>query len=85
MESNINDESISQKQDKPTTSLRDLMDDQIIEGLNYSEIYEEYGDIKDQMKQIYDLEGKSAGRYTNKYLHYIMKNEDLKKTKKNKD
>ena len=60
-----------------------------------SDMYEEIGEIYDKEKAAFDLKGNSVGRYTNKYLHYIMKgefsykfqkaNENNKKVKSNKN
>ena len=88
MKRNINGENMTQNNGKITTSLSDLMDNMVFENLNYSEIYEEYGGKKDELKKIYNIEENSSGRYTHKYIHYIMKNQDInqitsKKKKKN--
>ena len=78
MQDNINGE-ISEQKNKILISLNELMDDMVIENNNNSEIYEEFGDKKDTSKQINSMNGSSAGRYTNNYIHYIMSNEDLEK------
>ena len=87
MEVNMNGEIIEQKNNK-LISLNELMDDMVRENNNNSEIYEEYGDKKEATKQINGINGNSAGRYTNNYIHYIIRNEDLEKfitiNKKNK-
>ena len=76
MQGNINGE-LSNQKNKIVQSLDELMDDLLIENNNNSEIYEEYGDKQDMSKQIENINGVSAGRYTNNYIHYIMRNEDL--------
>ena len=76
-------------------SLNDLIDDMEYENNTNSDMYEERGEIYDKEKAAFDLKGNSVGRYTNKYLHYIMKgefsykfqkaNENNKKVKSNKN
>ena len=68
--------------------IKHMEKNEIIEFLGSAEIYEEYGGKKDELKKIYNIEENSSGRYTHKYIHYIMKNQDInqitsKKKKKN--
>ena len=63
-------------------SLNDLIDDMEYENNTNSDMYEERGEIYDKEKASWDLQGNSAGRYTSKYLHYIMKGEFSYKFKK---
>ena len=67
---NINGDNISL-----LVSLNDLIDDMEYENNENSDMYQEKGEIYDKEKIAWDLKGNSAGRYTNKYIHYIMKNE----------
>ena len=87
---NINNDNINL-----LVSLNDLIDEMEYENNTNSDMYEERGEIYDKEKAAFDLKGNSAGRYTNKYLHYIMKgefsykfqkaNENNKKVKSNKN
>ena len=71
----------SDKENKKLFYLNELMDDMVIENNNNSEIYEEYGDKREAIKMIKGFNGVSGGRYTDKFIHYIMRNDDLEKFK----
>ena len=71
----------SGKDNKKLFYLKELMDDMVIENNNNSEMYEEYGDKREAIKMIKGINGVSGGRYNDKFIHYIMRNEDLKKFK----
>ena len=62
-------------------SLNDLMDDMEFENNQFSEMYQERGEIYDKEKSMWGVKTNSAGRYTSKFIHYIMKNEHLDKFK----
>ena len=69
---------------KTTFSLKYLADNMTTENINSSLIYEVYGDKKDQAKDSNNMNGISAGRYSDKYIHYLIKNNDLEKYKTKK-
>ena len=69
----------SGKDNKKLFYLKELMDDMVIENNNNSEMYEEYGDKREAIKMIKGINGVSGGRYNDKFIHYIMRNEDLAK------
>ena len=71
----------SGKDNKKLFYLNELMDDMVIENNNNSEMYEEYGDKREAIKMIKGINGVSGGRYTDKFIHYIMRNDDLEKFK----
>ena len=71
----------SGKDNKKLFYLNELMDEMVIENNNNSELYEEYGDKRDAIKMIKGINGVSGGRYTDKFIHYIMRNDDLEKFK----
>ena len=71
----------SSKDNNKLFYLKELMDDMVIENNNNSEIYEEYGDKRETIKMINGINGVSGGRYSDKFIHYIMKNEDLENFK----
>ena len=60
-------------------TLNDLMDDMEFENNQNSEMYQEREEIYDREKIACGIKTNSAGRYTNKYIQYIMRNEDLDK------
>ena len=60
-------------------TLNDLIDDMAYENNAYSDMYQERGEIYDREKIACGIKTNSAGRYTNKYIQYIMRNEDLDK------
>ena len=64
----------SENNNKLMITLNDLMDDKTKENIMISEMYEEYGDLKDKIKQIQGIGGNPLGRYKDKYIHYIMRN-----------
>ena len=79
MQGNINGENLPKKNNKFIITLNELTDHKTIENSNFSDIYEEYGDKRDKTKDFNNVNGISAGRYTNDFLHYIISNNDLKK------
>ena len=89
------DNNTNSQNNKFLITLNDLIDDMEYENNTNSDMYEERGEIYDKEKAAFDLKGNSVGRYTNKYLHYIMKgefsykfqkaNENNKKVKSNKN
>ena len=66
-------------------TLNDLMDDMEFETNAYSDMYQERGEIYDKEKLSWNLNGNSGGRYTDKYIHAIMKSEGLEKLRVKKE
>ena len=62
-------------------TLNDLIDDMEYENNLNSDMYQEKGEIYDKEKLAWDLKGNSGGRYTNKYIHGIMRLDGLDKFK----
>ncbi len=71
----------SDKDNKKLFYLKELMDDMVIENNNNTEMYEEYGDKRETIKILKEINGVSGGRYNDKFIHYIMRNDDLEKFK----
>ena len=81
MQFNIKSQNTQNNQDnnKLFVTLNDLIDDMEYENNLNSDIYQEKGEIYDKEKLAYDLKGNSGGRYTNKYIHAIMRLDGLEK------
>ena len=57
------------------------MEDMEFENNQNSEMYQERGELYDMEKKVCGIKTNSAGRYTSKYIQYIMRNEDLDRFK----
>ena len=73
------DNNTNSQNNKFLITLNDLIDDMEYENNINSDLYQEKGEIYDKEKMAWDLKGNSIGRYTSKYIHSIMQNEDLEK------
>ena len=60
-------------------TLNDLIDDMAYENNYYSDMYQERGEIYDKEKEKWNLKGNSGGRYSQKFIHHVMKCEWGKK------
>ena len=56
-------------------TLNDLMDDMAYENNYFSDMYQERGEIYDKEKEKWNLKRGDGGRYTQKFIHNVMKGE----------
>ena len=54
-------------------TLNDLMDDMAYENNYFSDMYQERGEIYDKEKEKWNLKRGDGGRYTQKFIHNVMK------------
>ena len=63
----------NQKTGKFMVTLNDLMDDMAYENNYFSDMYQERGEIYDKEKEKWNLKRGDGGRYTQKFIHNVMK------------
>ena len=63
------------KTGKFMVTLNDLMDDMAYENNYFSDMYQERGEIYDKEKEKWNLKRGDGGRYTQKFIHNVMKGE----------